>query len=60
MNLSWQRSFKLEREHNEPFGLDIGSSEVKLIRMRKDDTGYKVTAAGIVNIATKRAKIAGK
>ncbi|KPJ65704.1 MAG: hypothetical protein AMJ43_10225 [Coxiella sp. DG_40] len=50
MDLGWKRSFKLEREHNEPFGLDIGSSEVKLIRMRKEDTGYKVTAAGIVAI----------
>ena len=53
MDLGWERSFKLEHEHkhNEPFGLDIGSSEVKLIQMRKNGNGYTVTAAGIVDIA---------
>ncbi len=53
MDLGWKRSFRLEHEHkhNEPFGLDIGSSEVKLIQLHKDGTGYAVTAAGIAAIA---------
>jgi len=53
MDLGWKRSFRLEHEykHNEPFGLDIGSSEVKLIQMRKNGNGYAVTAAGIAAIA---------
>jgi len=32
-------------------GLDIGSSAVKLVALRKDDAGYTVTAAGIAEIA---------
>jgi len=32
-------------------GLDIGSSAVKVVRLRKDDAGYTVTAAGIAEIA---------
>ena len=35
----------------ELLGLDIGSSAVKVVRLRKDDTGYTVTAAGIAEIA---------
>jgi len=35
----------------ELLGLDIGSSAVKVVRLRKDDTGYTVTAAGITDIA---------
>ncbi len=35
----------------ELLGLDIGSSAVKAVRLRKDDTGYTVTAAGIAEIA---------
>ncbi len=35
----------------EVFGLDIGSSAVKIIRLHKDDGGYAVTAAAIANIA---------
>ncbi len=52
MDLDWKRSFRLEHEHkrNEPFGLDIGSSEVKLIQLRKNGSGYAVTAAGIAPI----------
>ncbi len=35
----------------ELLGLDIGSSAVKVVRLRKDDSGYTVTAAGITDIA---------
>lgn len=35
----------------EVFGLDIGSSAVKMIQLRKDDGSYAVTAAAIANIA---------
>jgi len=35
----------------EVLGLDIGSSAVKIVRLRKDDSGYAVTAAGIAEIA---------
>jgi type IV pilus assembly protein PilM len=35
----------------ELLGLDIGSYVVKAVRLRKDDTGYTVTAAGISEIA---------
>ncbi len=51
MDLDWKRLFRLELEHHEVFGLDIGSSEVKLIQMRKNSIGYAVTAAGIAAIA---------
>ncbi|GAG14958.1 unnamed protein product, partial [marine sediment metagenome] len=40
------------------FGLDIGSSAVKLIQMHKDNTGYAVTAAGVAEIAAGVAEIA--
>ena len=35
----------------EVMGLDIGSSAVKAVQLRKDNTGYTVTAAGIAEIA---------
>ena len=35
----------------ELLGLDIGSSAVKVVRLRKDDAGYTVTAAVIAEIA---------
>lgn len=35
----------------ELLGLDIGSSAVKAVRLRKDGAGYTVTAAGIAEIA---------
>ena len=35
----------------ELLGLDIGSSAVKVVRLRKDDSGYTVTAAGVTDIA---------
>lgn len=33
------------------FGLDIGSSSVKAVGLRKDESGYVVTAAGIAEIS---------
>jgi len=50
--LSWKLS--LELGQNEVAGLDIGSSVVKLVRLRKDDAGYAVTAAGIASVAPSR------
>lgn len=50
MDWGWKRSFRLQREAKEVFGLDIGSSAVKVVEMRKDGAGYKATAAGIVDI----------
>ena len=49
MDLDWKRSFMLEKR--EVLGLDIGSSAVKIIQLRKDGADYTVTAAGIVDIA---------
>jgi type IV pilus assembly protein PilM len=40
------------------FGLDIGSSAVKLIQMHKDKAGYAVTAAGVAEIAAGVAETA--
>ncbi len=51
MDFGLRRSFGLERETKAVLGLDIGSSVVKLIRLRKDGADYTVTAAGIAAIA---------
>ena len=51
MNLRGKFLFKLGFEKKEVVGLDIGSSQVKLIQLRKDNGGYAVTAAGITEIA---------
>jgi len=48
-DLDWKRLLKLKQD--EVLGLDIGSSAVKMVHLRKDDAGYTVTAAGIVDIA---------
>jgi type IV pilus assembly protein PilM len=50
MNLNWRRLLNLEE--TQVLGLDIGSSAVKIVQLRKDDIGYIVTAAGIVSIAS--------
>jgi len=47
--LDWKRI--LDFTKTEVLGLDIGSSAVKVVRLRKDDGGYAVTAAGIAEIA---------
>jgi type IV pilus assembly protein PilM len=47
--LNWKRMLSFTK--TELLGLDIGSSAVKVVRLRKDDAGYTVTAAGIAEIA---------
>ena len=49
MKLDWKRL--LEFNQDEVLGLDIGSSAVKIVQLCKDESEYKVTAAGIVKIA---------
>jgi len=44
----WKRLLKLGQD--EVVGLDIGSSAVKIVQLRKNSTGYKVIAAGIADI----------
>jgi type IV pilus assembly protein PilM len=49
MNWDWKQLFRVEE--TQVLGLDIGSTSVKMVQMRKDDTGCVVTAAGIADIA---------
>ncbi len=48
-DLDWKRLLNLEERP--VLGLDIGSSTVKIVQLQKNNTGYAVTAAGIVEIA---------
>src|SRR4030042_1340332 len=48
MKLDWRRLLSLE--DTQVIGLDIGSSAVRLVQMRKDEAGYVVTAAGMTEI----------
>ncbi len=49
--VNWKRLLKIELEPT--FGLDIGSSSVKLLQLQKDQTGrYGVTAAAFADIST--------
>ena len=47
--MDWKQLLKLNQD--EVFGLDIGSSTVRIIQLRKDNSDYVVIAAGIVDIA---------
>jgi len=47
--LNWKRTINFG--NNDVLGLDIGSSAVKIVALRKDDAGYSVTGAGITHIA---------
>jgi len=47
--LNWKRSINLVKD--EILGLDIGSSAVKIVALKKDDAGYSVTAIGMHEIA---------
>jgi len=47
--LNWKRSINLVKD--EILGLDIGSSAVKIVTLKRNDTGYSVTAAGMREIA---------
>ncbi|MCJ7653792.1 MAG: pilus assembly protein PilM, partial [Dehalococcoidia bacterium] len=49
MNFDWKQL--LELKETQIVGLDIGSSAVRLVQLRRDNTGYVVTAAGIADIA---------
>jgi len=49
IDLNWKRTINFG--NNDIFGLDIGSSAVKIVALHKDDTGYSVTGAGITHIA---------
>ncbi len=49
MDLDWKKLLNIE--NMEVMGLDIGSSSVRAVQMRKDDAGYVVTAAGVTDIA---------
>ncbi len=46
--MNWKRSLNLRQD--EAVGLDIGSSSVKVVQLRRNGRGYTVTAAGIVPI----------
>jgi type IV pilus assembly protein PilM len=48
--MDWERMLNIGPV--EVFGLDVGSSAVKLIRLRKDNDSYAVTAAAIADIVT--------
>ena len=45
----WKHLFELK--NTDVLGLDIGSCTVKMVALRKSDTGYTTTAAGITEIA---------
>ncbi len=47
--MDWERLFNFGP--TEVFGLDIGSSAVRIIQLRKDNSSYAVTAAAIADIA---------
>jgi type IV pilus assembly protein PilM len=47
--LGWKQTLNFSKA--DVVGLDIGSSAVKAVRLRKDDGGYTVAAAGIAEIA---------
>ncbi|MFC1792762.1 type IV pilus assembly protein PilM [Planctomycetota bacterium] len=46
--MNWKRSIKLMKDT--VLGLDIGSSVVKIVALKKDDAGYSVTAVGTSGI----------
>jgi type IV pilus assembly protein PilM len=51
-NLEWKRLLNLEER--QVVGIDIGSSAVRMVQLRKDDTGYVVNAAGFVDIVNEK------
>ena len=48
MALNWIRTLSFRKD--EVLGLDIGSSSIKAVALRKDDGGYAVAGAGIAEI----------
>ena len=51
MDWGWKKSFRLDRETKAAVGLDIGLTSVKVVRLRKDNDGFAVTACGIAEIS---------
>lgn len=47
--MDWKRWLSFPKD--EVLGLDIGSSAVKMVALRKDNSGYTVEAAGVAEIA---------
>src|SRR4030042_31810 len=50
--MNWKQLLNFEQ--GEVMGLDIGASAVKLVTLRKDDSGYAMTAVGLAEIAAGR------
>jgi type IV pilus assembly protein PilM len=50
--MEWGGRKSLKPEHSDLFGLDIGSSKVKMVQLHRNGEGYEVTAAGIVDIVS--------
>jgi type IV pilus assembly protein PilM len=48
VDLDWKRIFKVSQY--QVFGLDIGSSAIKVVQLQKNDDDYVVTAAGIADV----------
>ncbi|MCK5225817.1 MAG: type IV pilus assembly protein PilM [Planctomycetes bacterium] len=48
MALNWKKLLQID--HNEVFGLDIGTSSVKMVQLSKNNSHWTVSAAGIVDI----------
>jgi type IV pilus assembly protein PilM len=51
MDLDWKRLFRLQIEDRQVFGLDIGSSSVNAVQLRKKGNSWVVTAANRIQIA---------
>lgn len=49
MNFDWKQL--LRGRQNKVFGLDVGSSTIKMVQLHKNGGGYIVTAAGIAQIS---------
>jgi len=60
MNLGWKRSFRLEIEERSVFGLDIGSSSVNAVQLRKKGDKWEVMAANRVKIAPNEHEQSGR
>ncbi|MCK4752969.1 MAG: type IV pilus assembly protein PilM [Planctomycetes bacterium] len=53
-DLDWRKLFTM-RKH-QVLGLDIGSSAVRIVQLNKDDNGYIVTVAAMVDVAPTKDK----
>lgn len=48
IDLNWKKLANTKQY--EVLGLDVGSSTIKMVQLRKDDEGYEVVAAGVTKI----------